>query len=64
MWKKITFPKQRFFVESKADVVRQALTLVSEVGGMPAQFTCEFVPMVYVSASQFSHWETSIQKAL
>lgn len=41
--KKIYFLRQKFFIESKTDVARQALNLVSgELGGMPAPFTCEF----------------------
>ena len=40
----------------EADVVRQALNLVAgELGDVPAQLTCEFVPVVYLSVSQFPH---------
>lgn len=48
----ISFLRQRFFLEHKADAVRQALKLVSgELGGMPAPFSYEFVPVVYSSVS-------------
>lgn len=59
MWgKKISFLRQKFFVENKADVVRQALNLVAgELAGVSVQLTCELVPVVDLSVSQFAHQE-------